>query len=293
MKIVRTVAELRAALAPTRRAGRSIGLVPTMGALHDGHLSLMRRARQPPATSVVVSLFVNPPQFNEAGDLDAYPRDESSRRRARCRARRRLSVRPGGRRGLSRRASAPRSRSPASAPALRASTAAARHFDGVATVVAKLLNMVAPDVAYFGQKDAQQAVVIRRMVARPRPAGADRGLPDRPRRRRPGSLQPQRAAVRRRARARHRALPRAASRARRRGRRRARPRPRDRRRPRSSSHAAGIDVEYLSLVDPETMAPAARAARRRAGRRRGPRRRGAADRQRPDRTSATPSRDGS
>src|SRR5438105_12494984 len=76
MKILRTVPDLRDAVAESRRAGRTIGLVPTMGAFHEGHLSLMRRARAQ-CDEVVVSLFVNPSQFNDATDLEAYPRDES------------------------------------------------------------------------------------------------------------------------------------------------------------------------------------------------------------------------
>src|SRR5205807_2200728 len=74
MKTLRTIPDIRAALAPHRRAGRTIGLVPTMGAFHEGHLSLMRRARQE-CDEVVVSLFVNPAQFNDPADLERYPRD--------------------------------------------------------------------------------------------------------------------------------------------------------------------------------------------------------------------------
>jgi pantoate--beta-alanine ligase len=162
MRTVRTVAELRAALLPSRRAGRSIGLVPTMGALHDGHLSLIRRARED-CDEVVVSLFVNPAQFNEASDLAAYPRDE--RRDA----------------SLAAECGADLLFAPAVSevyPAGFATTVSVgglseplegvhrgpEHFDGVATVVTKLLNMAQPDAAYFGQKDAQQALVIRRLV---------------------------------------------------------------------------------------------------------------------------------
>ena len=162
MRIVRTVAEMRAELAAPRREGRSIGLVPTMGAFHDGHLSLIRRAREQ-CELVVVSLFVNPTQFNDAGDLDVYPRDE--RRDA----------------ALARAEGVDYLFAPAVdevyPPGFATSVTVAGvtaglegahrgpgHFDGVATVVTKLFNMVAPDVAYFGQKDAQQAVVIRRLV---------------------------------------------------------------------------------------------------------------------------------
>jgi pantoate--beta-alanine ligase len=162
MRTLRTVAELRAALLPSRREGRSIGLVPTMGALHDGHLSLIRRARED-CDEVVVSLFVNPAQFNEASDLAAYPRDErrDARLAAECGADLLFApavseVYPAG-------FATTVSVGGLSEP-LEGVHRGPEHFDGVATVVTKLLNMVQPDAAYFGQKDAQQALVIRRLV---------------------------------------------------------------------------------------------------------------------------------
>ncbi len=163
MRTVRTVAELRSALAPARRDGRTIGLVPTMGALHDGHLSLIDRARER-CDVVVVSLFVNPAQFNERSDLERYPRDE--RRDAELAAAAGADVLfapsveevypPGFATtvevlGLTER--------------LEGAARGAEHFRGVATVVTKLLCMALPDVAYFGQKDAQQVVVIRRLAS--------------------------------------------------------------------------------------------------------------------------------
>ena len=162
MRTVRTVAELRAALAGPRRAGRSIGLVPTMGAFHEGHLSLMRRARRD-CDEVVVSLFVNPTQFDDPGDLSAYPREET-RDAALAEdagvdylfAPSALEVYPPG--------FATTVSVGDVTEVLEGAHRGRGHFDGVATVVTKLFNMVAPDVAYFGQKDAQQAVVIRRLV---------------------------------------------------------------------------------------------------------------------------------
>lgn len=163
MRTLRTVAELRAVLAPARSGGLSIGLVPTMGALHDGHLALVARAREE-CEVVVVTLFVNPTQFDEHADLDRYPRDE--RRDA----------------GLAAAAGADVLFAPApgevypegfattvevagvSEP-LEGQSRGAAHFRGVATVVTKLLCMALPDVAYFGGKDAQQLLVIRRLVA--------------------------------------------------------------------------------------------------------------------------------
>ncbi len=162
MRTVRTVAELREALAAPRRAGRLIGLVPTMGAFHEGHLSLMRRARAE-CDVAVVSLFVNPAQFNESRDLDAYPRDE---------ARDRILAEELGVDYLF----AP-SIDEVYPPGFATTVSVAGltdtlegefrgrgHFEGVTTVVTKLFNMVSPDVAYFGQKDAQQALVITRLV---------------------------------------------------------------------------------------------------------------------------------
>jgi pantoate--beta-alanine ligase len=164
MRTVRTVAELRAALAEPRRNGRTVALVPTMGYLHDGHLSLIEAARKQ-ADLVVVSLFVNPAQFNDAADLDAYPRDEQ--RDA----------------GLAQDAGADLLFAPpldevyppgfttqvrVDGPltnTLEGAHRGADHFHGVTTVVTKLLNMVGPDLALFGQKDAQQALVIRRLAA--------------------------------------------------------------------------------------------------------------------------------
>ena len=163
MLTVRTVPELRARLAPQRRAGRRIGLVPTMGALHEGHLSLLRRARSQ-CDVVVMSLFVNPRQFNDAGDLAGYPRDEArdAELAGACGvdilfAPALEAIYPEGF------ATAVSVAGPAMG--LESEHRGHGHFEGVATVVAKLLNMAGPDVAYFGAKDAQQLAVIRRLVA--------------------------------------------------------------------------------------------------------------------------------
>jgi len=164
VRTVRTVAELREALQAERQAGRSVGLVPTMGYFHRGHLALMRRAREQNDV-VVVSLFVNPAQFAAGEDLKAYPRDEE--RDATLAEREAVDllyvpsledVYPEGFdttvsvRGLtSVLCGHPRRRG-------------REHFAGVATVVTKLFNVVQPDAAYFGQKDAQQALVIKKLV---------------------------------------------------------------------------------------------------------------------------------
>jgi pantoate--beta-alanine ligase len=161
MRTIRTVADLRAHVAAARRGGSSIGLVPTMGAFHAGHESLIRGARER-TDEVVVSLFVNPAQFNDPADLERYPRSEE--RDA----------------GIAAACGADVLFAPAVDevyPEGFATTVTVDgltdilegehrpgHFAGVCTVVAKLLNMVAPDVAFFGAKDAQQAVVVRRMA---------------------------------------------------------------------------------------------------------------------------------
>jgi pantoate--beta-alanine ligase len=162
MRTVRTVSRLRSALSGERAAGHSIGLVPTMGALHDGHLSLIRRARVE-CDVVVVSLFVNPTQFAPGEDLDAYPRDE--RRDAELAARAGTDVLfvpaaaeiyPDG--------FATTVQVTGLTEVLEGASRGPEHFRGVTTVVAKLFNLVAPDVAFFGRKDAQQAVVVARMA---------------------------------------------------------------------------------------------------------------------------------
>ncbi|HKO38724.1 MAG TPA: pantoate--beta-alanine ligase [Solirubrobacterales bacterium] len=165
---LRTKAELRAAVGLARRAGQSIGLVPTMGYLHEGHLSLIRAARAE-CDLVVMSLFVNPTQFGPAEDLDRYPRDEERDLRLAGEAGADLvfapaveEVYPDGPDGSVSQVEVTGSLTSVldGDPSRRGP----EHFRGVTTVVAKLFNLVGPDVAYFGQKDAQQAVVIRRMV---------------------------------------------------------------------------------------------------------------------------------
>ncbi|MGN8553383.1 UNVERIFIED_CONTAM: pantoate--beta-alanine ligase [Microbacterium sp. SLM126] len=162
MRIVRTVADVRAAVRAARSRGDSVGLVPTMGALHDGHLSLVRAARAA-NDLVVMSLFVNPTQFGPNEDLAAYPRDEE--RDARLAEEAGVDVifapsvaevYPAG--------FATSIHVSGLTDVLDGAARGAGHFDGVATVVTKLFQMVAPDDAYFGQKDAQQVLVIRRLV---------------------------------------------------------------------------------------------------------------------------------
>ena len=165
MKVVRTKDELRAELSHARREGKRIGLVPTMGFFHDGHLSLMRAAREA-CDVVVVSLFVNATQFGPGEDLEAYPRDEE--RDLELAEREQVDVLwapsheevyPAGF-ATSIEVDETLTGVLDGDPAQRG----ASHFHGVTTVVAKLFNCVQPDVAYFGRKDAQQALVIERMA---------------------------------------------------------------------------------------------------------------------------------
>jgi pantoate--beta-alanine ligase len=162
MRTVRTIGELRGALDAERTQGRSVALVPTMGALHEGHLALIRRARGECGV-VVVSLFVNPTQFGAGEDLERYPRDERSDAALAAGAGADLlfapavgEVYPDGFAtvvsvgGVS--------------EVLEGARRGRAHFDGVCTVVLKLLNIAGPDVAFFGQKDAQQVAVVRRLV---------------------------------------------------------------------------------------------------------------------------------
>lgn len=162
MKVAKSIASLRAELARARQSNLGVGFVPTMGALHDGHLSLIQRARSE-TDVVVVSVFVNPMQFNDQSDLANYPRDLA------------------GDSDLVAAEGADVLFAPDVAeiypPTFKTVVAVhdlteplegvirgTAHFAGVTTVVAKLFNIVQPTVAYFGQKDAQQALIVQRMV---------------------------------------------------------------------------------------------------------------------------------
>ncbi len=162
MKIITTINEMRSFSESHRMRGRKLGFVPTMGFLHEGHLSLMRRARQE-NDILVASVFVNPTQFGPSEDLDRYPRDAEGDR-AKCEASgvdalfmpQALELYP---------------EKPVVFVAVEGVSEVLEgalrpgHFRGVATIVAKLFNIVKPHRAYFGQKDFQQCVVIKRMVA--------------------------------------------------------------------------------------------------------------------------------
>lgn len=161
MQVVEQIADVRRAVATARAAGRSIGFVPTMGYLHDGHLALIAAAGRD-NTYTVASIFVNPTQFGPNEDFDRYPRDTAGDL-DKCRTAgvdlvfmpSTDTMYPSG--------SVTRIHVGRLAETLCGAHRPG-HFDGVATVVAKLFNIVAPDRAYFGEKDAQQLAIIRRMV---------------------------------------------------------------------------------------------------------------------------------
>lgn len=161
MKKLATVAEVRDCLGSVRRAGKRVGLVPTMGALHEGHRSLIRAARAGCGV-VVVSIFVNPTQFGPTEDFAAYPRPLADDLAA-CRAEGAdVAFCPEVGEMYS-----PAAATTVSVARLTEGLCGAHrpgHFAGVTTIVAKLFNVVQPDVAYFGQKDAQQVIVLRKMV---------------------------------------------------------------------------------------------------------------------------------
>lgn len=162
MKVVETIEEVRASVAAARTRGASIGLIPTMGFLHEGHLSLIGAARNSGTNFIVVSIFVNPRQFGPNEDFTSYPRDEA-RDKALLESRNtdllflppvEVMYPPGGQTSVT-------------VSGVAKSLEGERrpgHFVGVATVVLKLFNIVQPDVAVFGRKDAQQCAVIERMV---------------------------------------------------------------------------------------------------------------------------------
>jgi len=160
MKVIKTVAEMREWTLSRKKAGRQVGLVPTMGFLHEGHLSLIRRAKQE-SDAVVVSIYVNPTQFAPGEDLDRYPRDFKRDQQ--------LCLQEG--------VDAVFYPDEMYAPdhktyvvteelsKILCGVSRPDHFRGVTTIVAKLFNSVQPDTAVFGQKDAQQALIIKRMAA--------------------------------------------------------------------------------------------------------------------------------
>jgi pantoate--beta-alanine ligase len=157
-----TIADVRAQVAEARSAGRRVALVPTMGALHAGHLALVARAREL-ADLVVVSVFVNPLQFGPKEDFARYPRDLDADRALLAEAGAELLFAPDASEVL------PEGRTQvrvAAGPIGDVLEGRVRpgHFDGMLTIVLKLLHIVGPDVALFGQKDAQQAYLVRRMI---------------------------------------------------------------------------------------------------------------------------------
>ena len=160
--VVQTVADLRTAVASARSAGQTVGLVPTMGALHPGHQALIEAARRQ-TDFVVVSIFVNPTQFGPTEDLSRYPRTFDADLQCCARGGADLVFAPGVAEVYPTGALATFVEVPGLADRLEGASRPG-HFRGVATVVLKLLQMVGPDVAVFGAKDYQQQLVIRKMV---------------------------------------------------------------------------------------------------------------------------------
>ena len=161
MLTLRRIAELRAEVARWRRDGEGLGIVPTMGALHEGHLELVRRARAGNAR-VIATIFVNPAQFNRRDDLAGYPRDEARDAAVLAALGVDLLFAPPVEE-IYPACFQTRVAVPALSDCLCGATRPG-HMDGVATVVAKLLLQSAPDRAYFGQKDYQQLLIVTRMA---------------------------------------------------------------------------------------------------------------------------------
>ena len=162
MKTIRTVQDLKAELAAIRQSGKRISFVPTMGAIHEGHLSLVKIARQK-SDFVVASIFVNPLQFSSTSDFDLYPRDESSDSASLADSGVDIlflptvaEIYPNG--------EMTNTRSAGPIGELYEGHSRKGHFDGMLTVVARLFEIVTPDVAVFGSKDAQQLFLIRQML---------------------------------------------------------------------------------------------------------------------------------
>ena len=169
MKVARTVADVALLVSRTKISGKKVSFVPTMGAIHDGHLSLIELAKQN-SDLVVASIFVNPLQFNSTADFELYPRNEDADAKALNKAGVDVlflptvdEVYPDGNFAITQKAG----------PAGELYEGAARpgHFDGMLTVVSKLFDIVQPDVAIFGAKDAQQLFLIRQMVKAQNPLG--------------------------------------------------------------------------------------------------------------------------
>lgn len=162
MDLVRSIAEVREWVRQARLAERTVVFVPTMGYLHEGHLSLVDRARAHTGSFVVVSIFVNPSQFGNQMDLDTYPRDEARDLELLEQRGADLAFIPDASEiypaGFTTRVQVGGVSEPLEGEHRPG------HFDGVATVVAKLFNIVQPEIAIFGRKDAQQCAVVRRMV---------------------------------------------------------------------------------------------------------------------------------